>query len=1285
MADVVLNLIYNDNGAGKNVDNLINSLKQMESKRYRISMDYAPVQSLTNEIEKATNAFERLKQRYVGFGGAFGSRGFFNLNFDSATQSLEHFSSSLEKAKREYNNLQLEARAVNNIINSLPEGNDQKKFSDKLDKLKNSIKGVVQDIELYKEAVNVAEQAQRKIGQKFDVSGAENSINTLIKKVISLQEAYQSRDFLGTFSFSKGPVGSQGQRGLANLTSGFYYNPTEEEKEQQRREESAKRMQEYDDANRQRMLNYERAQERHNNIIEQRNREQEEFEKRQAERAKQQAEEQKKRTEEQVRQEQEAARKINKTKEQIEKEDKERNDRMAEGNRKYWQGLSQIITGTIRLIEDSYNGLKTAMMAPLNLTGVSTVASMLESMEGSLLLNQISSNITTGFSQGVERFDILNTYPAVIEHLGYSSEEANASLDKLYQSVLGLPTAFSDIVENAQQFTLLLDDLDRATDLAIAANNAFVASGAEPGAVSAGMRQIQYLLEGTKLRNTQWYSLIRSMPIALKEVGKNLGYENFTEFTAALREGNIESEILIDNLIEVGLHSESLGNILDTMKSRVTASLTNVRNAATRLGDTLLETLDKTLQSEGGKGLTENIRGVSGIIDHIAEVASKWISDHGPELQALIDKFFNIDWASVVPGFLEGLVDVANRALDNIDTWVEDIGKIITNVRSLFSDIENSQLFVWAKNGMSIIGDIGYILGGFALSKAGARDGGSFGGALRSWFGGSAAEGAVSSGISIGSFLGYSSLAILAGTLGGILVTYLAKATYEWFDSTDWAESPMELVARMLRNSTPDAVDSAFGFIGGMMQAARENRLPQRYLRMQLYSGRISDFAERYGEYDFADSGSMMFLNTLSQYLSNFEIPAQMGDKINESFTKLSSDLNMIDVISKPYDDAVAKLDGYKTELLKRIDEINEEIAKRFAGAEINTYSFYEKIYNNGKKFFSKQYEEASGWSYSNTTKDRADTLEKLLPEATSTLNEITEYALANYSDDESVMAVVAKFMADFDYNDPQALAVLVKNYGGKDMQTVFEQYFEQQARNLDLDEAFRTALLQNEKKLTEQEVEGINIAQNELEEQKQTAIAPYVEQLETDIDALETDFDVALKLVEYKGGKLIDIINNLFDTLDSSGALDDLNDFFDVIERSMRSRLTILTGLFRRAFNFSSPSPVVQTEPYATGGFAPMGTDTIPAMLTPGEYVQRRAAVEHFGRQFMERINNLDLRGALRSISMNYATPYATGGFVRSDNRSYRDNHATVNQIFKSANASTGFRRASRFVRALG
>jgi len=42
----------------------------------------------------------------------------------------------------------------------------------------------------------------------------------------------------------------------------------------------------------------------------------------------------------------------------------------------------------------------------------------------------------------------------------------------------------------------------------------------------------------------------------------------------------------------------------------------------------------------------------------------------------------------------------------------------------------------------------------------------------------------------------------------------------------------------------------------------------------------------------------------------------------------------------------------------------------------------------------------------------------------------------------------------------------------------------------------------------------------------------------------------------------------------------------------------------------------------YAAGGFS-MGSDIVPAMLTPGEFVVRKRAVQNFGMDNMEKINN--------------------------------------------------------------
>ena len=47
----------------------------------------------------------------------------------------------------------------------------------------------------------------------------------------------------------------------------------------------------------------------------------------------------------------------------------------------------------------------------------------------------------------------------------------------------------------------------------------------------------------------------------------------------------------------------------------------------------------------------------------------------------------------------------------------------------------------------------------------------------------------------------------------------------------------------------------------------------------------------------------------------------------------------------------------------------------------------------------------------------------------------------------------------------------------------------------------------------------------------------------------------------------------------------------------------------------------------FALGGFA-KGTDTVPAMLTPGEFIMSKYAVDSYGLETMRKINNGDSVG---------------------------------------------------------
>lgn len=111
----------------------------------------------------------------------------------------------------------------------------------------------------------------------------------------------------------------------------------------------------------------------------------------------------------------------------------------------------------------------------------------------------------------------------------------------------------------------------------------------------------------------------------------------------------------------------------------------------------------------------------------------------------------------------------------------------------------------------------------------------------------------------------------------------------------------------------------------------------------------------------------------------------------------------------------------------------------------------------------------------------------------------------------------------------------------------------------------------------------------------------------------------------------------------------------------------------------------------YAKGGsvfdriFKPQGTDTVPAMLTPGEYVLRKKAVDQLGVPFLQRLNRLDIAGAFDSLMSRVYKPSVaamtsySNTYNSSDNRAYNVN---VNN-YQSREDFT-YRVASRFAHAL-
>lgn len=99
---------------------------------------------------------------------------------------------------------------------------------------------------------------------------------------------------------------------------------------------------------------------------------------------------------------------------------------------------------------------------------------------------------------------------------------------------------------------------------------------------------------------------------------------------------------------------------------------------------------------------------------------------------------------------------------------------------------------------------------------------------------------------------------------------------------------------------------------------------------------------------------------------------------------------------------------------------------------------------------------------------------------------------------------------------------------------------------------------------------------------------------------------------------------------------------------------------------------------------FRSVGTDTVPAMLTPGEFVQRRSAVATFGLNFMERVNQLDVPGAFQALTSRFniqgSTPAVSTVVNNIQHTTNNANRVTQNVL--GGNADYLMKRASRYLR---
>lgn len=337
-------------------------------------------------------------------------------------------------------------------------------------------------------------------------------------------------------------------------------------------------------------------------------------------------------------------------------------------------------------------------------------SSIYDNVIGSIVSNigyNALNTVSSGLENSFDRYDILKSYPKYMDEFSKKTYTANDSIKELDESVLGLPTSLSEITEMAQKYTLSLGDMRRGTKLAIASNNAFLASNATDEQQYQGMQQLQDLMNGKDLTSKEWMSLNASMGYAINKIGQQLGYVSTKKFRRELYAGEIATEDFLDALIKVGNEGGDVAKKAAISAMQWKAVSKNIKTAMSRLGANALMSMD-TIFAEAGKGsFLQYVYKARDGIDNLGTSLQKWIGNHSDEILSFFDKIAKYDWGGLLSSYAGTYLNQLKRlgVLFNVDSsflghamaWISILGRITTMAGGLIKGSSDvlSAIFEW--------------------------------------------------------------------------------------------------------------------------------------------------------------------------------------------------------------------------------------------------------------------------------------------------------------------------------------------------------------------------------------------------------------------------------------------------------------------------------------------------------------------------------------------------------------------------------------------------------------
>ena len=334
----------------------------------------------------------------------------------------------------------------------------------------------------------------------------------------------------------------------------------------------------------------------------------------------------------------------------------------------------------------------------------------------STVFSKVASVVTGSLNSAISRADQMNNFPKVMKNLGYSSEDAAASIKKISSALDGLPTTSSAMTGMVQQLAPLTSNLDQATNIALAFNNAMLAGGASTMEQENALTQYTQMLSAGKVDMQAWRSIQAAMPGQLNQVAEAMlgAGKNSNDLYEAMKNGSISFDDFNKKVMELNQNgfgkyasfaqqakdaTQGIGTAMENVKNRVAKAVQKVVEA---VGVENIAGAINGFSSQFGKVGDAAASMVTGVKDWLGQLWQA-LKDNGAlfTFKSLWDGLRDaimgvvnmvIDWAHMIPP--DGLANGIKLVADTLDWFVQhgkELAPIIIGIGTAFAAVKGYQ------------------------------------------------------------------------------------------------------------------------------------------------------------------------------------------------------------------------------------------------------------------------------------------------------------------------------------------------------------------------------------------------------------------------------------------------------------------------------------------------------------------------------------------------------------------------------------------------------------------